>query len=122
MDYKKLYSDLIVELFIFLDNDSHIKIRDFIIKQGEQESNKQTKMKKTRHEDFVWNVKESDGIIKPLGGILIEMVKVHDTPKGRYYSAVVNGFLMQYETDGRINNHLSREEWKKLALSTFEND
>jgi len=38
-------------------------------------------MKKTRHEDFVWNVKESDGIIKPLGGILIEMVKVQDTPK-----------------------------------------
>ena len=47
MDYKKLYSDLIVELFIFLDNDSYIKIRDFIIKQGEQESNKQTKMNNT---------------------------------------------------------------------------
>jgi hypothetical protein len=40
----------------------------------------------------------------------------------KFYSAIVNGFLIQYQTDGIFNAHISREEWKKLALSNFEDE
>jgi hypothetical protein len=40
----------------------------------------------------------------------------------KFYSAVVNGVLIQYQTNGMFNPHISREEWKKLALSNFEDE